>query len=62
MIASQLWNSVLEAVGIYPEYVELEIDDAQELAFSAAHQAYTASSELPVPKTFKQAMVGPQEK
>ena len=32
------------------------MDDAQEMAFSAAHQAYAASSEPPVPKTFKQAM------
>ena len=32
--------------------------DARELAFTAAHQAYAASSELPVPKTFKQAMAG----
>ena len=47
--------------GIYPEYVEMEIDDVRELAFSAAQQAYAASSELPVPKTFKQAMAGAEK-
>jgi len=45
----------------HPEYVEMEIDDARELAYSAAHQAYAASSELPVPKTFKQAMAGAEK-
>jgi len=39
----------------------MEMHDAQELAFSAAHQAYAASSELPMPKTFKQAMAGAEE-
>jgi len=37
------------------------MDDAWELAFSAAQQAYAASSELPVPKTFKQAMAGAEK-
>jgi len=37
------------------------MDDARELAFSAAHQAYAASNELPVPKTFKQAMAGAEK-
>jgi len=60
-IAHQVWGSVLEAAGIYPEYVEMEIDDARELAYSAAHQANAASSELPVPKTFKQAMAGAEK-
>ena len=60
-IAHQVWGSVLEAAGIYPEYVEMEMHDAWELAFSAAHQAYAASSELPVPKTFKQAMAGAEK-
>jgi len=60
-IAHQAWGSVLEAAGIYPEYVEMEIDDARELAFSAAHQANAASSELPVPKTFKWAMAGAEK-
>jgi hypothetical protein len=60
-LAHEVWSSVLEAAGIYPEYVEMELDDAQELAFSAAHQAYAASSELPVPWTFKQAMAGAQK-
>jgi len=32
-IVHQVWGSVLEAAGIYPEYVEMEIDDAWELAF-----------------------------
>jgi hypothetical protein len=36
-IAHEVWSSVLEAAGIYPEYVEMELDDAQELAFLAAH-------------------------
>jgi hypothetical protein len=39
----------------------MELDDARELAFSAAHQAYAASSELPVLRTFKQAMAGTQK-
>jgi len=39
----------------------MEMDDAQELAFSTAHQAYAASSELPMPKTFKQAMAGTEK-
>jgi hypothetical protein len=55
--AAQSWRQR----GIYPEYVEMELDDAQELAFYAAHQAYAASSELPVPRTFKQAMAGAQK-
>jgi hypothetical protein len=50
----------MEAAGICPEYAEMELDDAQELALSAAHQAFTASSKLPVPRTFKQAMAGAQ--
>jgi len=35
-------GSILEAAGIYPEYVEMEIDDVGRLAFSAAHQATCA--------------------
>jgi hypothetical protein len=60
-IAHEVWSSVLEAAGIYTEYVEMEVDDAQELAYSAAHQTYAACSELPVPRTFKQAMASQQE-
>jgi len=39
----------------------MEIDDAWELAISAAHLAHAASRELPVPKTFKQAMAGTEK-
>ena len=40
--------------------MELEIDAAQELAV-LNHQAWAASNELPVLKTFKQAMAGLQK-
>jgi transposase InsO family protein len=60
-IAAQVWGSVLEGVGIHPDFVEMEIGDVYELAFSAAQQACAAVSDLPVPRTYKQAMVSPQK-
>ena len=56
-----MWGSVLEAVGIYLEYVEMEIDDVRELAFCAAQQAYVSPGESAMPRTFKQAMASPQK-
>ena len=47
-------------MGIYSEYVEMEIEDVHELAYSAAQQACAASSEPSMPKTFKQALARPQ--
>jgi len=38
----------------------MEIDHVCKLAFSAAQEAYTASSKPPMPKTFKQALASPQ--
>jgi hypothetical protein len=60
-IAHHVWGSVPEAVGIHPDFVEMEIDDVRELAFSAAQQAFAASNEPAMPKTFKQAMASPQK-
>ena len=42
-IAHQVWGSVLEAAGIYPEDVEMETDDAWELAFSTKHMLHLVS-------------------
>ena len=53
-IANQVWSSVLEVVGIYPEFVELGI----RTGLFATHQACAAFNGLPVLKTFTQAMAG----
>jgi len=51
-IAHQVWG-----VGIYSEYVEMEIEDVHKLAYSAAQQACVASSKPSMLKTFKQALL-----
>jgi len=40
-------------VGIYSEYVEMEIEDVHKLAFAAAQQACATSNEPSMPNTFK---------
>jgi len=60
-IAHQVWGSILEEVGIYSEYVEMEIEDVCKLAYSAAQQACVASSKPSMPTTFKQALASCRE-